>query len=252
VITTERAPQHYIESFGEFERRAAGWELPWLRELRREAFARFCEVGFPTTHDEDWRFTNVSAISHTGFELARRPAVSAAQLESLGVEGTGCQLVFLNGHFAPELSLHKDLPAGIMVGGLADALNTNGGMVQQHLGHYVDQERDSFTALNAAFAEDGACVHIPLGVVVEAPIWLLFVSTAEGLPAMSHPRNLILVDEHSEATIVEEYVSLGTSEARNVFCNSVTELVAGDNAVVSHYRIERKQSGTSNISTLRI
>jgi Fe-S cluster assembly protein SufD len=252
VITAERAPQHYIESFDEFERRAAGRELAWLRELRREAFARFCEVGFPTTHDEDWRFTNVSAISHTGFELARRPAVSAAQIESLRVEGTGCQLVFLNGHFAPEFSLQKDLHAGVMVGGLADTLNTNGGMVQQHLGHYVGQERDSFAALNTAFAEDGAYIRITRGVIVEEPIWLLFVSTNEELPAMSHPRNLILVDEDSEVTIVEEYVSLGSSGASNIFCNSVTELVAGDNAVVSHYRIEREQSGTSNISTLRI
>jgi Fe-S cluster assembly protein SufD len=256
VITAERAPQHYIASFTEFERRAAGRKLPWLRELRREAFARFCEAGFPTTHDEDWRFTSVSAIANTQFELPSKaqPAVSPAQLAPWRREGAGCQLVFVNGHFAPELSTHQTLPGGVTVMGLAQALSSDGSLVEQHLGHYLDQHRDSFAALNTAFAEDGAYVHVPRGVLVEEPVWLLYLSTGDGLPVMSHPRNLILVDEQSEVAIVEEYVSLGSSDGVfcNVFCNPVTELVAGDNSVVSHYRIEREQAGTRNISTLRI
>jgi len=51
-------------------KRAPGQNLPWLRELREKAFARFCETGFPTTHEEDWRFTNVSPIAKTSFQLA--------------------------------------------------------------------------------------------------------------------------------------------------------------------------------------
>jgi Fe-S cluster assembly protein SufD len=57
------------------------------------------------------------------------------------------------------------------------------------------------------------------------------------------------MEEDSQATIVEEYVSMGNGTA---FCNSVTELAAADNTVLSHYRIEREQEGTFNISTLRI
>ena len=255
MITAERAPQHYIASFTEFERRAVGSHLPWLRELRREAFARFCEAGFPTTHDEDWRFTSVSAIANAQFEPApeRHSAISAAQLAPWRREGAGCQLVFVNGRLAPELSLPGPLPGGVTVTGLAQALSLDGSLVEQHLGHYLDQNRDSFAALNTAFAEDGAYVHVPRGVVVEEPVWLLFLSTGNGLPLMNYPRNLILVDEQSEIAIVEEYVSLRDGSAlSDVFCNSVTELVAGDNAVVSHYRIEREQAGTRNISTLRI
>jgi Fe-S cluster assembly protein SufD len=256
VITAEKAPQHYIESFSEFESRAAGRELPWLRELRREAFARFCEAGFPTTHDEDWRFTSVSAISNTEFELgsAAQSSVSPEQLAPWRVAGAGCQLVFLNGRFAPELSLCKSLAGGVKVAGLAQALSSDGNLVEQHLGRYVDQQRDSFAALNTAFAEDGAYVDVPRGVIVEEPIWLLYISTADGIPVMNHPRNLILVGDNSQVVMVEEYVSLdgGGSAHGSQFCNSVTELVAGDNAVVSHYRIEREQAGTRNISTLRI
>ena len=56
---------------------------------------------------------------------------------------------------------------------------------------------------------------------------------------MTHPRNLIVAEEDSQATVVEDYVSLGGGAA---FCNTVTELVAGDNAVVSHYMIEREDT----------
>src|SRR5436309_4353739 len=71
MTTAIQNVQDYLENFTEFEKRAAGRNLQWLRRLREDAFARFCEVGFPTTHDEDWRFTNVSAITRTSFHLAR-------------------------------------------------------------------------------------------------------------------------------------------------------------------------------------
>jgi len=85
--------------------------------------------------------------------------------------------------------------------------------------------------------------------VLEEPIHLLFVSTAHEAPTMSHPRNLIVVEEGSQATIIEEYVSLGGAPA---LCNRATELIAGDNAVVSHYMIEREDVEAFNVSTLRM
>ena len=105
--------------------------------------------------------------------------------------------------------------------GLAQALSSDGSLVEQHLGHYLDQHRDSFAALNTAFAEDGAYVHVPRGVMVEEPVWLLFLSTGNGLPLMNHPRNLILVEEQSEVAIVEEYVSLRAAEAHFATCSAI-------------------------------
>ncbi len=83
---------------------------------------------------------------------------------------------------------------------------------------------------------------------MEEPICLLFVSTADDAPSMSHPRNLIVAEEDSQATFVEDYVSL---DGGPVFCNTVTELVAGDHTVISHYMVEREHK-EAFISTLRI
>ena len=251
MITATQQLESYLENFNEFEKLAAGHDLPWLRKLRQDAFARFCEAGFPNTHDEDWRFTNVSAIAQTAFRLTRnrRTRLSQEELEPYQVAGVACQLVFVNGHFARELSVLGKLPNGVKVSSLAGEISSNCEAIEQHLGRYLDIRRDAFCALNAAFVEDGAFVHIPRATLVEEPIYLLFVSTADDAPSMSHPRNLIVAEEDSQATFVEDYVSL---DGGAVFCNTVTELVAGDHSVLSHYMIEREHKEAFNISTLRI
>ncbi len=249
MITATEQLETYLEGFTEFQKRAAGGDLPWMRQLREDAFARFCEVGFPTTHDEDWRFTNVSAIARTSFQLARDGRLSKRDVEQFHIKGAACQLVFINGRFVRELSSVGKMPAGVKVNGLAEEIDSNPGAIEAHLGRYLDTRRDAFCALNTAFAEDGAYVHIRKGVVLEEPIFLLFISTASEVPLMSHPRNLIVAEEESQATIVEDYVSLGESAA---FCNTITELVAGDSAVISHYMVEREHRQAFNVSTLRI
>lgn len=252
MITATQQLENYLGSFSEFEKLAAGHDLPWLRKLRRDAFARLCEVGFPTTHDEDWRFTNVSAIAQTPFQLAYngRAQLSRRQLEPYRIAGVACQLVFVNGRFARELSLlGNNLPDGVKVNSLVGEISSNPGAIEPHLGRYLDIRRDAFCALNTAFAEDGAYIHIRRGTLVEEPIYLLFVSTRDDAPSMSHPRNLIVAEEDSQATFVEDYVSL---DGGAVFCNTATELVADDHTVLAHYMIEREHKQAFNISTLRI
>ena len=236
MITATQQLESYLESFSQFEKLAAGHSLPWLRKLRQDAFARFCEAGFPTTHDEDWRFTNVSDIAQTAFLLTRnlRVRLSQQELGPYRVLGVSCQLAFVNGRFVRELSLLGKLPDGVKINSLAGEISSNPEEIEPHLGRYVDIRRDAFCALNTAFAEDGAYVHIRRGTLVEEPICLLFVSTADDAPSMSHPRNLIVAEEDSQATFVEDYVSLDGDGA--VFCNTVTELVAGDHTVISNTR----------------
>jgi Fe-S cluster assembly protein SufD len=208
-------------------------------------------VGFPTTRVEDWRFTNVSAIAKTRFRLASsgRAVPTAKEVEPYRIPGAACQLVFVDGRFAPELSLMGKLPASVHVANLAGEISTNPAGLESHLGRFLDTQRDPFSALNTAFLEDGGFVHIRKGAASDEPICFLFISSESEVPLMTHPRNLIVVEDGAEATIVEDYVSLGSTPA---FCNTATELIAGDNAVVSHYMIEREDMQAFNISTLRI
>jgi Fe-S cluster assembly protein SufD len=248
VITATQAPEKYLETFDQSKGRTAA-QPRWLQSLRQDAFARFSETGFPTTHDEDWRFTNVAAVAGTPFELAEQAGVAKTQLEQFGIAAFACQLVFVNGLFSEHLSMLPPTVKGVKIGGLAAQLAQDPTSVEQHLGRYLNTERDSFAALNSAFLEDGIYVEVPAGVAIEAPIYALFVTVPGAVPTMNHPRNLIVAGENSQLTVVEDYVSLGEGVS---FSNTATELVAGNNANVSHYMVVREGESAYNFSTLRI
>ena len=135
----------------------------------------------------------------------------------------------MNGLFSQELSTLATLPKGVTVGSLAAQLKNDPASVEQHLGQYLNTQRDAFAALNSAFVEDGIYIHVPRGVVVDTPIYVLYVTVPGATPTMNHPRNLIVAEENSQVTVVEDYVSLGEGIT---FSNAATELVAGDNANV--------------------
>jgi Fe-S cluster assembly protein SufD len=191
----------------------------------------------------------VSAVANTPFELAGPDTVSRAQLAPFGASEFACCLVFVNGLFSAELSTLATLPKGVIVGSLAAQLKNNSADLEAHLGRYLNTQRDAFAALNAALIEDGVNVYVPQGVVVETPIYALYVTVPGATPTMNHPRNLIVAEENSQVTVVEDYVSLGEGIT---FSNAATELVAGDNAHVSHYMIVREGDQAYNFSTLRI
>ncbi|HVB86268.1 MAG TPA: Fe-S cluster assembly protein SufD [Candidatus Dormibacteraeota bacterium] len=250
AIQSTQALETYAEAFGVFEKEAVGRELSWLRKLRQEGFERFSAVGFPTTRDEDWRFTNLSAIAQTPFRLVRNGHAlpTARQIEPFRMAGAACTLVFVDGRFAPALSSLGKLPREVTVASVASELAKHPAAIEPHLGRYLNIQRDPFCALNTAFIEDGAYIHIAKSAVIEGPIHLLYVATPHEFPVVSHPRNLIVAEENSQATIVEDYVSLGGM----ALCNTVTELVAGEQSVIAHYMIEREDAQSFNVSTLRI
>ena len=168
-------------------------EPPWLLSARKVGLARFAELGLPTLHDEDWRFTNVAPIAKMVFKPGLEPGrhgVTEKMLSQFPFTAlAGGQLVFVNGQFAPELSSLAKLPAGVKVTSLADALSNVPALVEPHLFRHARTDTNAFTALNTAFFEDGAFIYVPAGQAVAEPIHLLFVSTAKDHGTTAHPRD---------------------------------------------------------------
>jgi Fe-S cluster assembly protein SufD len=248
VITATQAPEKYLEIFDQLKARTMG-QFDWLQKQRQEAFARFAETGFPTTHDEDWRFTSVAAVANTQFELGTSAKIDEKQLEAFGISDFACRLVFVNGYFASNLSRLPDLSTGVWARNLARDIDSAEGAVEDFFSKYLNFQRDPFAAINTALFEDGVSIEIQPGIVMKDPIYVLFVTIPGVAPSMNHPRNLIVAHESSHVTVVEDYVSLGEGIT---FSNAATELVAGDNANVSHYMIVREGEQAYNFSTLRI
>ena len=204
----------------------------WLQSLREAAFQRFAELGFPTTKDEEWRFTNVAPIARARFVPASGPWGY-----SLG-EYAGVQLVFMDGVFVGQAS---SLPKGVEAGFLNDD-------AQPHLARYASFQRNAFVALNTALLTTGAFVRVARGALVELPIQLVHIKMGGQADSQAHaqPRSLITIGASAQCTIVESYV--GTPGA--YFTNAVTEIVVGEGAVVDHYKVQQESSDAFHVATM--
>jgi Fe-S cluster assembly protein SufD len=222
----------------------------WLQDLRDHAASRFVELGFPTVRDEEWRFTNVAPIATTEFRPAASATLDAQTLGTFIYADAPYRLVVVNGRVSQELSRTTGLPVGVKFGSLATALADQADIVGRYLGQLADPSTRAFAALNTAFTSDGAYVYVPDGVVLEKPLQILFVSVSDGaVPNMSHPRTLIVASDRSQLQIVETYVS---APGQKHFTNAVTEVVAGESAVIDHYKVEEESIDAFHMASMHI
>ena len=173
---------------------------PWVQALREAAFQRFAELGFPTTHDEEWRFTNVTSIARTAWKSMVGQAILS--------------------------------PA-------------NPDEARPHLAQHASFDRNAFVALNTAFLNQVAFVQVPRGAVLAQPIEIMH-RDPDGAPHAFHPRTLILVGPNAQCTIVETYLGTGA-----YFTNAVTEVVAGEGAVIDHYKVQQESLEASHVATMQ-
>jgi Fe-S cluster assembly protein SufD len=244
-VITKKAD--YLQAFEAFSQQRLKMDSAALQTLRRQAAQRFQALGLPTRRMEAWKYTDLSALANSSFEQASVSSVSAESIQPFIYDGCH-QLAFVNGHWAPELSHIEALPAGCILGSLAEALQEHPDLVEPHLGKMASFEDQSFVALNTAFIEDGAFVYVPQGAVIEKPIHLLFISTVKDQATVSYPRNLVVAKANSQAMIIESYVGL---EAGYFTC-PVTEIVAEENAVLDHYKIQREHLKAFHMATMQV
>jgi Fe-S cluster assembly protein SufD len=243
----------FISHYKSFSSAAAKSTPAWLNNIRKNAIDRFSETGFPTPKDEQWRFTRIRPLLGHDFDLAGvvplDPA-AARRVDELCLDETRClRLAFVNGRFAESLSDLDELPEGVRVGSLQKALQTDPERIHRYISKFADTETNPFVALNTAHLYDGAYVYIPKNVRIEKPIHFLYVTVCDGGAIVSHPRNLIIAEEHSRAAFVESYVGF---ESNTYFTNPVTEIVVKERAEIDHCKLQRESAGAYHMATLQI
>ncbi|NJO48716.1 MAG: Fe-S cluster assembly protein SufD [Leptolyngbyaceae cyanobacterium RM2_2_4] len=235
-------------------------DLELLRSLRTQSRLLVQEQAFPTTRDEEWRFTDLSSLLQVNFEaLTSQPEVSSEQIAPFTLpEAANSRLVFVNGVYQSQLSSVQGLPQDIYVGSLSEllegkpegAITPKGELpriaLQSRLPDYLSKQpgaAELFTALNTANLTDAAILWASKNSVIETPIHLLFISTA-ATPVFSQPRCLVVAEPSSALTFVEEYVGLDEDV---YFTNAVTEVWVEANAQVNHSRIQRESGKAFHI-----
>ena len=180
-------------------------------DLRERAAETFAKLGWPTTRLEEWRYTNLAPLQKVAWRTDDAPQPQPADSPFTMAGRAILELLFVNGRLVRTTGVAK----------FKSALETG----------IADWERNAMVALNTANAQDGAHIEIPAGKIVDGFIHLLFIGNGDGI--WSHPRNVIVVGANAQVTIVESYVGSGA-----YFTNAVTEIVAGENAIVDHSRLQ--------------
>jgi len=220
-----------------------GAELSWLRERRAAARAEFEAKGFPGVKDEAWKYTRTQVIEKNAFPLAVKSTFSGEMPVVANVDAS--KLVFVDGHFAPEQSDLHDLPTGVIFGSVADVLATQPEVFESHLAQIANAENQPFVALNTAFFADGFALIVPLNVAIVQPLQVVHVATQPN--AATHARNIIVLSQNAEVTLIEQ--QLATIDAA-AFVNSVTEVRLGENASLCHTLLQENGEKVLQIANI--
>jgi Fe-S cluster assembly protein SufD len=251
----------FLKDFESFAGAATAEGPEWLEPIRRVAMERFARTGFPSSREEEWRFTPVTPIAQGIWQQAwaREPVPGAGAPGQVTRDDLApfifgqaewSTLVFVNGDYAPELSSPGTLPEGVLVTSLGEALRNGGDLLQRHLTRYAAVEESPFTALNTAFLRDGGLIHVSAGVELPVPVNLVYVTTPDATGTVSHPRNLIVVERNARAALVESYVTLAPGS--RYWTNPVTEIRTGPNSWVEHARIQRESEAAYHVATTQV
>ena len=199
----------------------------WLTALREAGKAGF--TGLPTQRQEAWKYTGLNKLKALTFEPSQIAAHAPAKLADVGAVAAAHRLVFVNGRYAAGQSSIGSLPAGVVLGSLADILNTQPALLEACLGKVLETARKPMAALNTTWIEDGLVLIVPRGVALEGNIEVVFVSVGEA--PVAHPRLAVELGDMAEAVLVERHLG----GAAGGFTNQAAEIVLGAGASFRHY-----------------
>lgn len=245
---------HYLDTFRTGRDTLPGRDRRWLEQVRDAAIARFGDLGFPGPRDEDWKYTRLASLEKALFRPLS-PTADEAQIDAVdefaGPAASGCcRLVFVDGRLSKAQSTLKDEGEGVLVMGLREALENPPEAFEAHFGRYAKRGDFAFAALNTAFVEDGAFIHLRRRASARHPIHLVFVSTGREPDVVSHPRVLLVAEVASRASVVEHYLDAGTGT--RCFNNAVSEFVLKAGACVEHYKAQLEGDQAFHIADIEV
>lgn len=239
----------YIENFSIMEDSLNGESKSSFHKIRKDAIAKFEEMGFPTVKNEDWKYTNIAPLFNFKFVQADSVKLSRKSIEQFLIKGLKVNLlVFVNGSYSKELSNIQNHAEGITIESLADIIKSQPEILSEHFAKYTKTD-NGFIALNTAFAQDGFVIIIPDNVNIEEPVHILNIAGDSDKHVLSQPRNLVITGKNSSIKIIETYHSI--SDNAN-FSNVVTEVVTGENSHAELFKIQDENMNSFHINRTQV
>ncbi|MGK7930840.1 MAG: Fe-S cluster assembly protein SufD [Microcystaceae cyanobacterium] len=239
-------PDTYLNNLlNQFKANSSVIEADFITTLQKNALSQVKELTLPTQREEEWQFTNLSALYKHQFQIAQPFSVNPDALPRFVLhESMNSRIVFVNGVYSPELSDTYALPDGVFVGNLEQLSDVQKGKLVKYLGQQKGN-LDIFVALNTVSLRDVAIIWATPNTVIDKPIHVLWLSVPSETPSLSQPRTLIVGENSSKLSIIEEYKSVNSNcidlpSDKPYFNNSVTEVYLHDNAQLNHTNLQQE------------
>lgn len=216
--------------------------------LRKEALSAFQKLGIPTSRHEEWKYTNIKTKLDEQLSLTpvASPVNAAVKNYISSLPPYSFRLTFLNGIFHPELSIVPDLK-GVTVCSIKEAFSTQTSVIEKHFGKLINYNEEHFAALNTAFVNDGAFIHVSRNIVVDEPIYLQHFFTASDISTFTQTRNLVVLEEGASLQLAEDFRNASNI---SVQYNHVSEVFVGNNANLDVANLQLEVSNAIGIHTL--
>lgn len=221
----------YSDHFRDLSEVRAG-EPAWLAERRAAAMQAFEARGFPSRRNEAWRNLDLGPVSGTDFRPVRAAGAVDAEVEALRRQFPEAHLlVLVDGHLSAAHSRLDQLPQGLTVLPLAEAVRRQESLLRTYLGQHAEAAEHPFAALNMALFEGGVLVQAGRNQVLERPLVLVHLASAAARQHAIYPRSLIVAEEGAQLQLVEVH----RGRAGEYLNSPVTEIVAAPAANVDYY-----------------
>lgn len=214
--------------------------------LREHAMDAFLEQGIPGRKHEEYKYLNME-LALKGDVSNSSKSISAEFIKNAKIIKDAIVVVIINGKFSVENTNFNNNVKGLEIIDLAEA--SENPAFQKHYAQYADIKSDPFIALNTAMAAGGIFIHVEKNAVVELPVHIIHITSASGYMVV-HPRNLIVLEENSQAKIIESFVSAEGSA--RVFNNALCEISVDVNAQLEHYKIQEENEAGSLMNTTQV
>ncbi|MFA5494157.1 MAG: Fe-S cluster assembly protein SufD [Porticoccaceae bacterium] len=222
---------------------------PWLAALNDRGRAGSRGRVLPNFRVEEWKYTSLRPLDEGAYVAA--PAFREADTglaAHYAIDGLDAHtLVFVNGHYSAALSSSSSLPDGVTLVPFSLANDAEAAQINEHLGTLADRTR-LFTSLNDSWLADGVYLRVARDRRIDKPIQLVWLTVAETAAFGLAQRLLVVMEEGSEASVLEHFVS--SDETQNSFTNGVSELVVGAGARLRHCRLHLEQAAALHVGSV--
>jgi len=220
-----------------------------VKAVRTAAFSEFAANGLPHRRIETWKYTDLRNLMRDAKPLAPPPdATAKASAKNAGAlfpQTGGRRLLFVDGAFVPQLSDLSDMPAGLEICSMAEALASGDPLTARHLGKLLPV-RDPALSLNTALMGDGVVIHVAANTIIAEPLILVFVTTS-GSGTATFMRSLVVVEPGAQLTLIESYEGPDKSDYQ---VNAAVEISVGEGSRVDHVKVTCEGSAALHVASV--